>query len=450
MYLHSLPPTRKNVPDILANPVALIQDVRTLMGEHRQDQVHLSITGVPVVTIAPQVPRAKRPSAIIAPPIKAESALKVKTEPPSSSTPPPVLTPLPGASTAHQVIVKKEEPSSPPELKQEPEQPDEEEKYSPPVKKESPFFHLQNHLRLQQQDAANKLRQPVCVVRPATVGPVDPRSQRQKASGVLLGQVSDKLELILRPEVLVPVFQYLSVADLLVCMRVCRSWNRYTIDASLWKSIDLSHRQLTPIILAGIIRRQPKCLVLDWSSLTHQQCSWLTDRLPNMSALSMQGCSAAVLAALRLPAVSPVAFNRPPLPKLTLLDLSWVSGLNDVLLEKSILASPSHRLSSLKQLALAGAELTDQSLFAIASSFPALECLCLAHCLHFSSQGLRTLLTSGGNIQRIDLTGCKQLLDSDYQAFRSSMMSIRPDLNMTQDITNTDAQPIHRCLRFKC
>ena len=33
LYLHSLAPTRKNVPDLLVNPVALIQDVRTLVDQ---------------------------------------------------------------------------------------------------------------------------------------------------------------------------------------------------------------------------------------------------------------------------------------------------------------------------------------------------------------------------------------------------------------------------------
>ena len=412
------------------------------MEQHRKDQNHLSVTGVPVVTLAPLAQKMKRPATSISS-VNAPSVLRIKTESPP--------TPQPCASTAAhpvaaqpEVVIKKEEPDSP-------VPPEEEEAEAKPiVKTQSPFFHLQNQLRMQQQDAAKKLRQPVCVVRPATIGPIDPRLQRQKASGVLLGQLSDQLQLVLRPEVLVPVFSYLSVADLLVCMRVCRSWNRYTIDPSLWRLMDLSHRQLTPIILAGIIRRQPRCLVMDWSSLSHQQCSWLLDRLPHLAALSMQGCSTAVLAALKLPTtVSPVAFNRPSFPKLTLLDLSWVSGLNDVLLEKSILSSPSNRLTNLKYLGLAGAELTDQSLTSIATCFPALEHICLAHCVHTAAQGLYAMVSSNGNIQRVDLMGCKQLVDSDYPALVQKMRSVRPNLKITENITNSETQPIHRCFRFK-
>lgn len=50
MYLHTLPTNRKNVPDLITNPVALINDVRTLIGIHRYDDKNLAITGVPVLT----------------------------------------------------------------------------------------------------------------------------------------------------------------------------------------------------------------------------------------------------------------------------------------------------------------------------------------------------------------------------------------------------------------
>lgn len=51
MYLHMLPSNKKNVPDLLRDPVSLIQDVRTLIGLHRQDSRELAITGRPVLSI---------------------------------------------------------------------------------------------------------------------------------------------------------------------------------------------------------------------------------------------------------------------------------------------------------------------------------------------------------------------------------------------------------------
>lgn len=44
-----LPPHKKNVPDLLKDPVSLIQDVRTLIGLHRQDSRELAITGRPIL-----------------------------------------------------------------------------------------------------------------------------------------------------------------------------------------------------------------------------------------------------------------------------------------------------------------------------------------------------------------------------------------------------------------
>lgn len=50
LYLHMLPPNKKNVPELIKDPVALIKDVRTLIGLHRQDSRELAITGKPILT----------------------------------------------------------------------------------------------------------------------------------------------------------------------------------------------------------------------------------------------------------------------------------------------------------------------------------------------------------------------------------------------------------------
>lgn len=468
LYLHSLAPTRKNVPDLLVNPVALIQDVRTLVEQHRKDQSHLAITGIPVVRV--QQPTNAKSKKLLPSSSSTGSTLAHKMDMACNTSRSSVLQTSLGCSSSHvsvivkrevidnksehvvqkkdvPMVIKKEEPA------EESQKPDNvlvqaAEVRHPPLKMESPFPHLRDHFRQQQQqDLEKKMRQPV-VVRHSVDGRIDSQMQRRKASGILLGQLSEKLELILRPEVLIPVFQHLTIADLLVCMQVCRSWNRYSIDPSLWKLMDLSHRQLTPIILAGIIRRQPRSLVMDWSSFSHQQCAWLIDRLPKLTILSMQGCNASVLDALKLPSLSPTALSRSFQPKLTVLDLSWVSGLNDILIEKSILPSSLHRLSNIKQLALAGSQLTDKSLIAFASSFPSLDSLCLAYCLQLTPHGLRSMLIAkSGQLNRIDLMGCTQLLTFDYPALQKELCLINPRLYLAEDITS-DSQPIHRCFRL--
>ena len=436
LYLHSLPPTRKNIPDVLTNAAALIHDVRTLVEKHRKDQKHLAVTGLPVVTLRPLVSQKSIKKTNLSSVAGHSSSLLMARPDPNPSI----------ASTSRpSVIVKKEilvQPVKEEEKKEESEEESEEIMF-PPITN-NPFPHLQNHFR-QLQEQQQRQNQPTHVIRPALVTPLDPILMRKKASEILLGQIDDKLQLIFRPEILVPVFQYLSVPDLLICMQVCRSWNTSTIDPSLWKFMDFSHRQLTKIMLGGIIRRQPRFLILDWSSLNHQQCSWVMDRSPSLHSLSLQGCSAVVLGALKLPTPLPNApFSRAILPKLTVLDLSWVSGLNDLLLERTIIMSTPNRLTNLKRLALAGADLTDRTLNSIASCFPILECLCIAYCLQFSSNGLRSLWMSNERLIRIDLSGCTQLSD-DYQTLRCEAARVRPDLNMPDDITS-DSQVVHRCI----
>lgn len=49
MFLYDLPPHKKNVPELVKDPVALIKDVRTLVERHCKDIPELSITGTPVL-----------------------------------------------------------------------------------------------------------------------------------------------------------------------------------------------------------------------------------------------------------------------------------------------------------------------------------------------------------------------------------------------------------------
>ena len=174
LYLHSLAPTRKNVPDLLANPVALIQDVRTLVEQHRKDQSHLAVSGVPVITLP--VINMKSVSKKVASPMKTAAVPieRIKLEPPQASASFTSFTTSP--------LVVKTEPKT-----------EMDGSSSAPVETvvlkiaTSPFPHLQNQLK-QQQELVKKLRQPVCVVRPALVGFADPEAHRRTASALLLGR----------------------------------------------------------------------------------------------------------------------------------------------------------------------------------------------------------------------------------------------------------------------
>nr|CAD7462039.1 unnamed protein product [Timema tahoe] len=45
MFLHSLPTNKKNVPELIRDPIALIQDVRTVVEQHRYDNPEFAVTG---------------------------------------------------------------------------------------------------------------------------------------------------------------------------------------------------------------------------------------------------------------------------------------------------------------------------------------------------------------------------------------------------------------------
>lgn len=62
MYLHSLPSTKKNVPELIRDPVALIHDVRCLVEQHRNDNPESAVTGNPVLPPPPPLTIADRVS----------------------------------------------------------------------------------------------------------------------------------------------------------------------------------------------------------------------------------------------------------------------------------------------------------------------------------------------------------------------------------------------------
>lgn len=49
MYLHALPTSKKCVPELITDPIALIRDVRTVVEQHRYDKPELARTSKPVL-----------------------------------------------------------------------------------------------------------------------------------------------------------------------------------------------------------------------------------------------------------------------------------------------------------------------------------------------------------------------------------------------------------------
>jgi hypothetical protein len=57
MFLHSLPTNKKNVPELIRDPIALIKDVRTLVEQHRYDSPEAAVTGKPILRAPDQSDR---------------------------------------------------------------------------------------------------------------------------------------------------------------------------------------------------------------------------------------------------------------------------------------------------------------------------------------------------------------------------------------------------------
>lgn len=212
-------------------------------------------------------------------------------------------------------------------------------------------------------------------------------------------------------EVWVSVFKYMSRAELLSCMLVCKAWYKWSCDKRLWSHMDVSRcTPLTNQALAGIVKRQPTALDLSWTPLAKRQLNCLLTRLPGLRELSMAGLSWSCLSAL----VSPT------LPGLRLLDLRWCDGVKDIQMKEIIcppgLESSRSRLRNMVELRLSGLEISDSTLRLVQRHMPQLERLDLAHCKDVTDSSIASLAAAGShtrnNLTELTLAGCNNLTDS--------------------------------------
>nr|XP_051690939.1 F-box/LRR-repeat protein 19 isoform X3 [Oryctolagus cuniculus]XP_051690940.1 F-box/LRR-repeat protein 19 isoform X3 [Oryctolagus cuniculus] len=135
------------------------------------------------------------------------------------------------------------------------------------------------------------------------------------------------------------VFQHLGPRELCICMRVCRTWSRWCYDKRLWPRMDLSRRKsLTPPMLSGVVRRQPRALDLSWTGVSKKQLMWLLNRLQGLQELVLSGCSWLSVSAL----------GSAPLPALRLLDLRWIEDVKDSQLRELLLPPPDTKPEALE------------------------------------------------------------------------------------------------------
>ncbi|KAF0033498.1 hypothetical protein F2P81_013564 [Scophthalmus maximus] len=244
---------------------------------------------------------------------------------------------------------------------------------------------------------------------------------------------------VIQREVWMKIFGYLTHQELCVCMRVCKTWNRWCCDKRLWTKIDLNRcTSITPLMLSGIIRRQPGSLDLSWTNISKKQLSWLINRLPGLRVLKLSGCSWAAVSALCTSSC----------PLLRTLDVQWVEGLKDAQM-RDLLSPPTDnrpgqldnrcKLRNVEDLRLAGLDITDTSLRLICRQMPLLSRLDLSYCNHINDQSVN-LLTAAGTTTRdslteINLSVCNRVTDHSLNFFKRCGSICQIDLRFCKQVT---------------
>ncbi|XP_055063729.2 lysine (K)-specific demethylase 2Bb isoform X2 [Misgurnus anguillicaudatus] len=244
---------------------------------------------------------------------------------------------------------------------------------------------------------------------------------------------------VMRREVWMAVFSHLRHQDLCICMQVCKTWNRWCCDKRLWTKIDLNRcKSITPLMLSGIIRRQPISLDLSWTNISKKQLSWLINRLPGLRVLLLAGCSWAAVSALCTSSC----------PLLRTLDVQWVEGLKDNQI-RDLLSSPTDnrpghldsrsKLRNVEDLCLVGLDITDTSLKLIIKHMPSLSRLDLSYCNHITDQSVNILTAAGtttrDSLTHVNLSVCNRVTDQSLTYFKRCGNICHIDLRYCKQVT---------------
>ncbi|XP_048358684.1 S-phase kinase-associated protein 2 [Sphaerodactylus townsendi] len=246
-----------------------------------------------------------------------------------------------------------------------------------------------------------------------------PRLLRKAAPGVSWD--------ILPDELLLGIFSYLSLTDLLKVSQVCQRWHRLSIDESLWKTLDLAGKNLLPGVIGQLLPlgvaafRCPRSCIgnplfktsrllpvqhMDLSNCTIQvtDLQSILDRCRSLQNLSLEGLS------LSSDVVRQIAQN----PSLIRLNLCGCSGFSTEALE-AILKS----CSRLEELNLAWCDFTIDHVGTAVSHIPStvteLNLSGYRHNLLMSD--VKTLLERCCNIIHLDLSDSVMLKPECLQYF---------------------------------
>lgn len=246
------------------------------------------------------------------------------------------------------------------------------------------------------------LKKPQFVVRPANIS-------NSSSSSSTAASSSSNQHYALDTTALRAIFKYLPHETLITCTLVCKTWSNLSTEPNLWERMNCSHHKLSASLLMAIVRRQPKHLILDWTSLAKRQLTWLISRLPALQSLSIQGTQI----------VSVLGLHTCLCPPLQMLDLSFVNSLNDSAI-RDILSPPKDsrpgltdsksRLRNLKVLKLAGTDISDVALRYITQGVPSLTHLNISSCQRITDAGVAQIGTCPSAINtliELDLSSCK-------------------------------------------
>ncbi|XP_077318101.1 lysine-specific demethylase 2B isoform X1 [Lithobates pipiens] len=249
---------------------------------------------------------------------------------------------------------------------------------------------------------------------------------------------------VMQREVWMAIFSYLSHKDLCICMRVCKTWNRWCCDKRLWTRIDLNHcKSITPLMLSGIIRRQPVSLDLSWTNISKKQLSWLMNRLPALRDLNLSGCSWIAVSALCSSSC----------PLLRSLNVQWVEGLKDAQM-RDLLSPPTDnrpgqidnrsKLRNITELRLAGLDITDATLRLMIRHMPLLSKLDLSYCNHVTDQSINLLTAVGtstrDSLSEINLSDCNNVTDQCLTYFKRCGNICLIDLRYCKQVTKESCE----------
>ncbi|XP_066472953.1 S-phase kinase-associated protein 2 [Tiliqua scincoides] len=200
-----------------------------------------------------------------------------------------------------------------------------------------------------------------------------PRLLREAATGVSWDTLPDEL--------LLGIFSYLSLTELLKVSQVCRRWHRLSIDESLWQTLDLAGRSLQPGVIGHLLPlgvtafRCPRSCIGD--------PLFKTSRPLQVQHMDLSNCTVKA------------------------------EDLHSIL----------SRCQSLENLSLEGLQLSDDIIRNIAQN-PGMVRLNLSGCSGFSAEALELMLTSCPRLVELNLAWC----DFTADHVRAAINHIPPKL----------------------